>query len=208
MKNKPFFVVIAILAAAMLISLPSFLMIPTTEGETPVSRLPLQIGEWRGTDLAVDQRAYEILETKNLILREYARGNDRVYLYLIYSQDNRKVTHPPEVCFEGSGIAIVKKDKIPLELAEGKKIVANGLIVEKEGSSNLVVYWYKAGPYHLDNYLKQQWHIALSRLRFKQTSGALIRLTSEIPPSGQEKTLQNIRQFAQEASRYFDTIIP
>lgn len=208
MKDKPFFVIISILAVAVLISLPSFLMTPTAKGEMPVSRLPMQIGEWRGTDLAVDKRAYEILETKNLILREYARGDDKVYLYLIYSQDNRKVSHPPEVCFEGSGIAIVKKEKIPLELAEGRKVIANKLIVENGGSSNLVIYWYKAGRHHLDNYLKQQLRIALSRLQFKQTSGALIRLTSEIPPSGQQKALQNIRQFAKEASRYFDTIIP
>lgn len=207
-NNKQFVIILSILFVVLFISVPSYLVVPKEKSEAIVAKLPMQIGAWQGKDLPIEERAYEILETKNLILREYAKGDDKVYLYIIYSQDNRKVSHPPEVCFEGSGVTIVKKDKIPLELADNKRIFANELIVEKAGISNIVVYWYKAGEYYVDNYLKQQLQIALSRLSFKHTSGALIRLSAEVSPANPERALENIRSFVKEASAHFFQIIP
>lgn len=217
-NNKQVITILMILMVTLLISLPAYLIVPKTKGEVLVSKLHMQIGEWKGIDLPIEARAFEILETKNLILREYTRGDTKVYLYIIYSQDNRKVSHPPEVCFEGSGITIIKKDKIQMELANnnptgagtraGRKILANKLIVEKDGISNVIVYWYKAGDYYIDNYLKQQLRIALSRLQFKRTSGALIRLSAEITPSNPDRALANIKAFARDASAYFEKIIP
>lgn len=208
MKNKNFIIVVVILAVVLLISVPSYLIVPKAESEALVSKLPMQIGEWSGKELTVDERAYEILETKNLILREYTKGDNRVFLYVIYSQDNRKVSHPPEVCFEGSGVTIVKKDKIGLPLADGSNILVNRLVVEKNGASNLVVYWYKAGRRYIDNYMKQQFDIALSRLQFKRTSGALIRLTAEVSPKDPDQALKNVEAFTKEAVPYFDKVMP
>ncbi len=209
MKNsKQFIVTLSILLVALAVSLPSYLIVPSAKEEVLVSKLPLQIGEWQGRDLPVEERAFEILETRNLVLREYAKGDTKVYLYIIYSQDNRKVSHPPEVCFEGSGITIVNKDKIQLELVGGKNIFANKLLVEKDGINNTIVYWYKAGEYHIDNYLKQQLRIALSRLQLKRTSGALIRISAEVMPSTPDRALEDVRAFAKDVSAYFSSIIP
>lgn len=207
-NNKQFIITLCILMATLIISLPSYLLVSKGKAEAQVSNFPLIIGDWKGKDLPMDERSYEILETKNLIIREYVKGDDKVYLYIIYSQDNRKVSHPPEVCFEGSGITIVKKDKIQIEVANNRKIRANELIVEKAGVSNIVVYWYKAGTYYIDNYLKQQLKIALDRLKFKHTSGALIRISAEIVPSNPNRALESIRAFAKEASGHFQKIIP
>lgn len=207
-NNRQFFVILSILIVVLAVSLPSYLIVPKEKGEMLVSKLPMQIGEWKGKDLPVDARAIEILETKNLILREYSKGEDKLYLYIIYSQDNRKVSHPPEVCFEGSGITIVKKDKIPMELAENEKIFANRLVVEKEGLSNLVVYWYKAGDNYTDNYLKQQLLASFNRLRLKHASAALIRISAEVTPTNPDRAFENVKAFAKEASAYFSRIIP
>jgi len=209
MKNKQFIVTMSILMLALAVSIPFFLFVPKEKDEVLVSKLPMKIGEWQGRDLDVDKRAYEILETKNLILREYVKGEDKVYIYAIYSSDNRKVSHPPEVCFEGSGVTIIKKDKIPLELAGGRKIVANELIVEKAGINNIVVYWYKAGEYYVDNYLMQQLRVAFSRLQFKKVTGAaMIRFSAEVAPIESARALESIKAFAKESSAHFDEIMP
>jgi EpsI family protein len=207
-NNKQFIIILAILLVTVAISVPAYLIVPREKGEALVSKFPMQIGEWKGKDLPVDDRTYEILETKNLILREYAKGDDKVYLYIIYSQDNRKVSHPPEVCFEGSGITVVKKDRIQIDLTAGKKISVNKLIVEKEGLSNVILYWYKAGDYYIDSYLKQQLQISLSRLQFKRTSGAMIRISAEISPTDSGRAFENAKAFAKEASAYFPQVIP
>ncbi|MEK7850023.1 MAG: exosortase C-terminal domain/associated protein EpsI [Candidatus Omnitrophota bacterium] len=207
-SKKQFVIVLAILIAVLAISVPAFLIVPSAKEEVLVSKFPMQIGEWKGKDLPVEENAYEILETRNLILREYTRGSSKVYLYIIYSQDNRKVSHPPEVCLEGSGITVVKTQKIPLELAGARQIVANKLTVEKAGINNIIVYWYKAGEYYFDNYLKQQMKVALASLQFKRTSGAMIRFSAEILPTAPNKAMEDIKVFVKEASAYFSQIIP
>jgi len=209
MKTKnQFIVILSVLIITLAIAVPSYLFVPEAKESVKVSDFPMAIGAWQGKDLPVDERAYEILETRNLILREYAKGNEKVYFYIIYSQDNRKVSHPPEVCFEGSGITIVKKDKVALELADGSRILANELVVEKKGPTNLVLYWYKAGNFYTDNYLKQQLSIALSRLRFKPTSSAMIRLSVEMASNDTKNALADIQSFVKEASAYFSQVIP
>jgi EpsI family protein len=206
--NRQFIIVLSILIAALAISVPAFLIVPSAKEEALVSIFPMQIGEWKGKDLPVEENVYEILETRNLILREYVKGDSKVYLYIIYSQDNRKVSHPPEVCLEGSGITVVKTEKINLELAGARQIVANKLTVEKAGINNIIVYWYKAGEYYFDNYLKQQIRVALASLQFKRTSGAMIRFSAEILPTVPNKAMEDIRAFVKEASAYFSQIIP
>jgi len=207
-SNASFIAVCVILVAAVALSVPLYLTVPDTKDEPQVARLPMQIGAWTGRDLPVDEQAYKILETRNLVLREYARGEDKVYIYIIYSIDNRKVSHPPEVCFEGGGVTIVDKQKVPLELSDGRKIIANRLKVEKAGLENIVYYLYKAGSYYTDNYLKQQLHIALSRLLFKSLSGSMIRLSAEVKPEDSARTEQNLQDFFKAASSHFPSIIP
>jgi EpsI family protein len=207
-SKKQYAVIFAVLGFTLAISLPAYIIVPKPKETVKVADFPMKVGAWVGKDLPVDERAYEILETKNLILREYARGNEKVYFYIIYSQDNRKVSHPPEVCFEGSGITVVNKEKKPLELFNGEKIFANELRVEKEGAVNLVLYWYKAGSFYTDNYLRQQMRIALGRLMFKTTSNAMIRLSSEVSEDKVDQAVVSIKAFLKEASQYFPTIIP
>ncbi len=208
MSHRNFLVTVLILVVTMALSVPLYLNVPSAKDEPQVSRLPMQIGGWTGRDLSIDEEAYKVLETRNLIMREYTRGEDKVYVYIIYSTDNRKVSHPPEVCFEGGGITIIDKEKFTLELADGRKINANRLKVEKAGLSNIVYYLYKAGSYYTDNYLKQQIHIALARLRFKNLSGAMIRLSAEVKAEDGERAEQNLREFFKVISAYFPTIIP
>jgi EpsI family protein len=206
--KKQLAVVIAVLGLTLAVSVPAFLVVPAPRETVKVVRFPLTIGAWVGKDLPVDKSAYDILETHNLILREYTRGSEKVYLYIIYSQDNRKVSHPPEVCFEGGGITIISKEKTPVELAGGQKIVTNELRVEKEGAVNLVLYWYKAGNFYTDNYLKQQMRIALGHLTFKSTSSAMLRLSCEVSHDNPDQALASMKSFLKEASQYFPSIIP
>ena len=206
--NKNFFIVCVILVAVLVLSIPLYMSVPSARDEAQVALLPMQIGEWSARDLPVDEQAYKILETRNLVLREYKRGEDKVFVYVIYSTDNRKVSHPPEVCFEGGGITITDKEKVPLELADGRTVAANRLLVEKAGLMNIVYYLYKAGTYYTDNYLKQQMYIALSRLRFKSLSGAMIRLSAEVRPEDGERSEESLRAFLKAISAYFPSIIP
>lgn len=158
-----------------------------------VADFPKEIGEWKATDIPLSERDYEILETRNLILRDYKNPKGQsVYLYLIYSEDNRKVSHPPEVCFIGTGATVTDEKKVKVI----NSIVAKSLVVENKNERQLMLYWYKAGNFFTDKYLKQQWKVAMDRTFGKRTSGALIRISTAINNNDQAAAFDLLKHFS------------
>ena len=169
MNNLKFVVVFLILIVAIIIGFNSYLP-ERFDSSTAikVTDFPMTIGDWNATEMKLSERDYEILETRNLFVRDYKNSKgDSVYLYLIYSQDNRKVSHPPEVCYLGSGVTIADKSPVTIN----NHIDATKLILEKADVRQMVVYWFKAGKMYTDHYLKQQVKIVTDRIFGKRTSG-------------------------------------
>ena len=196
MNNKTFIIVVCILIGISIIGLIAYLPVRFDVAlKIKVADFPKRIGEWVSIDIPLSEHDYEILETRNLIMRDYKnKRGDSVYLYIVYSEDNRKATHPPEVCYMGSGVTIV--DKLPLQITDSIK--ATKMVVEKSDSRQLVVYWYKAGGLNTDKYLKQQIKIVTDRMLCKRTSGALIRVSTDIKENKQEAALTLLRSFCSQ----------
>src|SRR5438067_461603 len=65
---------------------------------------------WTSTAMTFSDEEMDILETRDYLYRMYSDGKGApVDLCVIFSEDNRKGTHPPEVCLEGSGSRIVMR---------------------------------------------------------------------------------------------------
>jgi len=208
MKKYNFLITVVILCITALIAVPFYYFVPKEKNIAQVSNLPLQIGEWKGEELEVDELVYKILETKNLIVREYESADgEKVYLYIVYSQENRKVSHPPEVCFEGGGMTVEDKIAVPLEIAKDRIIKVNQFKVEQKNYRNLVIYWYKAGSLYTASYLRQQLKIALNMLRLKNTSGALIRVSTGLSDNN-EADFERMERFCQALYPLLDKTIP
>ena len=204
--NKNLIIVSVILTIVAIISIASYL--PARKDAAlgvKVADFPKQIGEWVGTDMPIDERSYEILETRNLFIREYKNPQgDIVYLYMIYSEDNRKVSHPPEVCLLGSGITIADKTTIQLSAA----VKATRLVVEKADTREEVIYWFKAGNLQTDKYLTQQLKIVIDRLSGKRTAGAMIRMTSSIKDDNEKATIDLMKSFYAQIQPLLERYIP
>ncbi len=206
MNNKNFIIIACILIVVSIVGLTSYFPKRFDDAlKIKVADFPKTIGNWIGTDIPLSERDYQILETKNLFIRDYKdpKGNS-VYLYLIYSEDNRKVSHPPEVCYMGSGVTIT--DKAPVQITDSIK--ATKMTVEKVDSRQLVVYWYKAGGLNTDKYLKQQIKIVTDRMLGKRTSGALIRVSTDIKNDKQDTALALIKSFCAEIEPLLAKYIP
>lgn len=196
MNNKNFIIVLLILVVVAALGSLSYL--PAKFDTAPgieIKNIPKTIGDWSATDIPLSERDYEILETKNLIMRDYKNQNGGiVYAYIVYSEDNRKVSHPPEVCFMGSGATIVNKSALQIN----KLITANKMIVEKGDTQQIVAYWYRAGNWNTNKYLKQQIQTVINRLFGKRASGALVRLSTDIDKDGEAGAIRRIRSFASQ----------
>ncbi len=193
-KNKTFIAVFLILVLAGLIGNYFYLFrIVSQTKEISIANFPQVIGEWSSVDVPLDKRIFELLETNNLIMREYKnRKGEVVNLYIIYSQDNRKVSHPPEICLQGDGSTVVEKTQLKV----GSNINAIKLVLEKKNSQEIAVYWYKAGKEYTNNYLRQQLKVSLQRLFGDKTSLALIRVIAEVKNNDEQEALSKILSFS------------
>jgi len=206
MNNKTFIIVILILIAGAAIGFMSYL--PTRfdiSSRVKVADFPMSIGEWQATDIPLSERDYQILETKNLIMREYKNSKgESIYLYIIYSEDNRKVAHPPEVCLTGGGLSILNKTSVQMT----DSIRATRLLTEKGDLRQIVVYWYKAANLNTDKYLKQQLKLVFDRTLGKRTACAMIRVSTDIGESGEVAAMELLGSFTRQIEPLLVKYVP
>ena len=205
MKNLTFIIAVTLLiTVTVIVNLPA--KFDQTQ-ETQVSNFPKTIGDWEGEDLEMRESDYAILETRNLIMRNYknlTRG-ETVNLYIIYSSDNRKALHPPEICYTGGGAGTILEKNV---VALNDNFKANKFIIENKESSQLVVYWFKSGNLSTYSYIRQQLKSVKDRLLQKKTSGAMIRISTIIDPKNPNKGLNLIKSFCENIIPVIDTYVP
>lgn len=206
MDRKGFITAILILAfssfAAILFYMPGRVEDVETER---VLGFPKEIGEWRAEDVPLAKKAYRQFSAKNLISRNYVhKSKDSLRLYIVYSPDNRQISYPPEILYQGRGSTITYSHPVKLT----STIQATSLIIEKTASRELLVYWYKIANIHTNSYLKQQFQAALNKTLGRKKSVALIRILSKIEADKDEEALVRIKAFCVLIEPLFEKYIP
>jgi hypothetical protein len=65
-------IVVLVLVLVSIISLGLFMSERHVSDPVSVSDLPAKIGPWVGKDIPLDERVYDLLETRNLVMRDYS----------------------------------------------------------------------------------------------------------------------------------------
>ncbi|MFA5156288.1 MAG: exosortase C-terminal domain/associated protein EpsI [Candidatus Omnitrophota bacterium] len=208
MSNKNFIIVICVLALACAVGFLSYSSFGRSNSpEVQMASFPMTIGEWKGTDIPLRERDYEILETRNLIMRDYINQKtaDKVNLYIIYSQDNRKAAHPPEICYTGGGAnTITEKSVVPVT----DSISANRFVIENKDFRQLVVYWFKSTDFSTYSYFRQQLKAAIDHMFRKKTSSAMIRISATLKDDDQSPAFNRIKAFCSEIEPLIKKYVP
>ncbi|MFW6108438.1 MAG: exosortase C-terminal domain/associated protein EpsI [bacterium] len=163
--------------------------------------IPTELGPWHMVDeRGPTEKEREILETDAILTRTYSRGQPpQCDLSVVFARDNRRVAHPPEICYKGSGW-LVEQRQVETFDVDGEPFRANRLLLLHGTSRLIVLYWYKAGEVCTDNYLKMQGHIILSHLTRRGSSSALCRVSAMSPaPDRDGAVLATLRGFARRA---------
>jgi EpsI family protein len=199
-----FVVVVILLSAANFFSINLFMQERKSRDILDVRKFPYTIGEWKGKDIEITEREYKILETRNLISREYTNSsNEGIGLFIIYSETNRSVFHPPEACLMGGGIMIQDKSIDNID-SGGYKFTANKLYLSKNDIKEISLYSYKTDGLYTADYVLQQARFSLSQLFGRRVKGATLRVSMIITQKGQEYTLKTLRSFIVEAAKILD----
>ncbi len=175
-----------------------------------IKTFPMTIGTWTGTDMPLTDVEYAVLETRNVFIRRYKRfASPDMYLFIVYSQNNRKVSHPPEICYTGSGVSILGKTSDFVDVENPRvRLDVNLLDMETRDISHMAFYWFKVGNSFTPNYWKQQFLIAVKTLFGQPASSALIRVSADVVDGDKEKTRGQIKEFVQQITPYLFQYLP
>ena len=203
-KTTGFISIVCLLSVTCFFSINLYFQQRSAHDELDISTFPYEIGEWRGVDLEIEELTYEILQTRNLLIREYAHPSGmKISLNIIYSETNRAVFHPPEVCLIGSGIEILDKQIDTIESFNGQRISANKIYLNNNGRKNISLYCYKVGDFYTENFYLQQIYFALNQLVKKGVRGATIHALMPIVEN-EETTLAILREFFRQSAGVID----
>jgi EpsI family protein len=156
-----------------------------------IDSIPLNMGQWKGKEAPLSERDYQLLETRDVLSREYTLDNGKtLYFSIVYSDQRFDSFHPPEICYAGSlGVTLLEKSVEQLTMKE-EILSYNKLLMKYRDGYVLSWYWFMAGKKILSNYYLQQLYLLMKIIKGKPMQGALIRVSINLknPPDQDELT--------------------
>ncbi|MCR4347303.1 MAG: VPLPA-CTERM-specific exosortase XrtD [Sulfuricaulis sp.] len=153
------------------------------------SHFPMKLEGWQGKSERMEQIYIDALKFDDYILADFA-NNDRqlVNFYVAYyaSQQKGESAHSPRTCIPGGGWRIMS---LTPHLVDGVKfgdapLRVNRLVIQKGEHKQLVYYWFQQRGRVITNEYMVKWYLFWDALTRNRTDGALVRLTTIIPPDG------------------------
>jgi EpsI family protein len=196
--NKRYLILVGVLFVATILTYFLSRNVPAQQQSTYAKELPVLVNDWYGEDIKVDERTLEILETDDVIIRVYRKKQSiPVELCIVYASNNRKVAHPPEICYKGGGWSLEEKKHVVFPIKSNKypEVRANKLIIEKGDKTQLVLYWYKCNKDFTSNYYRQQINIVMNEIRSGKSTSGLIRFSTLIVNNDEDGAMMRIQNF-------------
>ncbi len=152
-----------------------------------ISKIPLTIGGWKGQNRLKDKNIFDILETENVIVREYARGGDKLTLSIVYYGGRIEGFHRPEACFTGQGSTIVYKG-IENFTYNNNDIKLNKVIFQRGKINRILFYFFYSGGYISGSYKDFRIRLMLNRIMGKKHGAAMIQVSKDFNKNEKEVT--------------------
>ena len=141
--------------------------------------------DWNSHKMELSDEDKMTLEYPSCLYRRYkapqqGAAGPWVDFCLIFSRDNRKGTHPPDLCLEGGGDGIELKHTVTVEDIPGhdEALACRELVVQSGDRRILFLYTYKCGGRYTPSFWAQQMTIFANGLVNRNASGALIRVST------------------------------
>lgn len=182
MSRKNYFIFLGILSLMTIFPMerPFSYTVDTTQ--TVAWTFPLEIGAWKGQDAVLDESTYEILETRNVLSRIYEnQQGKKIHLLIVSSDKDRRVAHPPEVCFISSNYSILDQEDVAFSHGKNKIGIRSFLAKDERNArpDEKVFYVYKVGKLFTTNYYAQQAIFAWNQITRREGLIQLIRLSGQ-----------------------------
>ncbi len=175
---------------------------------------PKTISDWKGSSESLTGNILDVLKVDDYLLMNYlAPDKSAVNLYVAYyaSQKKGQSAHSPRTCMPGGGW---KMQGISQRTLDGIRVGneplnVNRVIIQKGEHRQLVYYWFQERGRIITNEYLVKWFILWDALEMNRTDGALVRLTTYIPPGEDlEIAEQRLQDFAKLAVEELHDYVP
>jgi len=153
----------------------------------PLAAFPYQLGEWKGTDVEIQQEVLDVLGSGDFLLRVYQDSSLRqayIDLFLAYfpSQRAGDTIHSPKHCLPGAGWQPVESGRVTLTLPGHSPFPANRYVIAKGTDRQLVLYWYLAHDRAVASEYWAKFYLVTDSIRLNRSDGSLVRVTTALRP--------------------------
>ncbi len=168
---------------------------------------PTKIGGWDGHPSLLDAQVERGLALDDYILSDYSESNGKVVnLYVAYyaSQHGGKY-HSPLVCIPGDGWSISSLNRT----SYGADRPINRVLIERNGSRQLVYYWYEERGRRTASEYWSRWYLMYDAITMNRSDGALVRLVTPISSDESDQDADNrLRLFIRALGPSLNRFLP
>jgi exosortase D (VPLPA-CTERM-specific) len=171
---------------------------------------PVTLGEWQGHASMLDPEVEHGLAVDDYILSDYRNSDGKaVNLYVAYyaSQRTGESPHSPLVCIPGDGWSITKLERT--SYGPGKEQPLNRAVIERNGSKQIVYYWYEERGRRIASEYWSKWYLLADAITKNRSDGALVRLITPVFPGELERDADNrLQLFVQDLLPSLSSYLP
>jgi len=179
------------------------------------SGFPTEIAEWRGVPEVMEQVYIDALKFTDYVMVNYKKGEAPypVNFYVAYyaSQRAGESAHSPRSCIPGGGwkIESLSQVSLPGVPTERQQQVANRVQIAMGENKQLVYYWFQQRGRVITNEYLVKWYLLWDSLLKNRSDGALVRVTTFIPPGeGWESGDARLQEFLKDLGPALETYVP
>jgi exosortase D (VPLPA-CTERM-specific) len=178
-----------------------------------VGSLPLQVGDWTGSDIPISREELAILGPGEYLMRDYENKRQlepsiNLYIPFFPTQKAGDTIHSPDHCLLGAGWFPLSREVIQLTRPDGSSVPVNRYVVSKMGNRQLVLYWFQAHGRVVASEWSAKYYLISDSIRMNRSDGGMVRLMTpmlddESPDAAQVRIMKKLgSQFLPLLDRY------
>jgi len=179
-----------LLVGAALLVLLVFLAAQTVNGRdeikpqrTSLRLFPTAVETWQASESSLPVEVERYLGFQDYVLADYVGPKgERVNFYTAYYASQRKGVspHSPQVCIPGGGWIISDLSKVEFPLADGTRLAAVRVQIDRAGERALVYYWFDQRGRRISDEFTMKWYLLRDAIVRNRTDGAMVRVITAV----------------------------
>jgi exosortase D (VPLPA-CTERM-specific) len=175
------------------------------------ARYPDAIATWRGQREVIESVYLDELKLDDYYFANFTRpGEPPINFYVAWydSQRSGRSAHSPRSCVPGGGwrIESLTQQTLPGARTGHQMLTVNRVVIRLGNRRELIYYWFQQRGRVLTNEYAVKWYLLWDALIRNRTDGALVRLMTPIPQSGDVAAVE--AELAEFAAAVAPTLTP